>query len=437
VKPGRGLMAVMGFMLAIVLLVSSCGVGSESVYPSPGDDKVVIRFLHLWPESTSGQQHLIVTRIVRDFEREHPGIAVKVEVLDNESYKERLKILSASNRLPDVGFTWAAGFLEPYAVGKRFAVLDDLMEGGLQDIFAPGTTEAYMNGGRLYALPLEFNIVPIFYNKKIFADLGLDVPDSYGAFKETVAALSEAGVIPVALGNRERWPGSHWFMYLADRFAGPNAVRDAINRTARFNVPSMKVAAREVQELVDMGAFSRGFNGMSNEEARRLFVSGRAAMFMMGTWELPNLVMDPRVPQEFKDNLGYFKFPLVDASISDIDSWVGGPGVGLFVAEDSPVKQQAKTFVRYFVEKWGEIAVADAGIIPATKVDAVGTDLPQIYIDILKDLQSAKNLTLYADVAMKPGAAEAHLSLIQSLYGKVVTPEEFVNEHEAALEKRE
>src|SRR5690606_7605112 len=137
----------------------------------------------------------------------------------------------------------------------------------------------------------EFNIVPIFYNKKIFADLGLDVPDSYGAFKETVAALSEAGVIPVALGNRERWPGSHWVMYLADRFAGPYAVRDAIDRTARFNVPSMKVAAREVQELVDMGAFSRGFNGMSNEEARRLFVSGRAAMFMMGTWELPNLVM--------------------------------------------------------------------------------------------------------------------------------------------------
>lgn len=439
-KPGgrsaaRRMRGLAALMLALAVGAASCGIKPEPADPASED--AVIHFLHHWPESTSRQQHRIVSRIVQDYMRQHPEVTVKVEVLDNESYKERLKILSASNRLPDVGVTWAAGFLEPYVVGKRFAVLDDLMDGGLRDKFAPGTTEAYVIGGRLYALPLEFNIVPVFYNKKIFAGHGLDVPDSYEAFKRTVAALHEAGVVPVALGNRERWPGSLWFMYLADRFAGPNAVRDAINRTARFNVPAMKTAAREVQELVDMNAFSRGFNGMSNEDARSSFVNGRAAMYMMGTWDLPNLVMDPRVPQDFKDNLGYFKFPLADETVSDIDSWVGGPGVGLFVAEDSPVKQQAKAFVHYFVEKWGEIAVADAGIIPATKVDTAGADLPQIYVDILRDLQSASNLTLYADVAMKPGAAETHLSLIQSLYGKVVTPEEFVNEHEAALERRE
>lgn len=421
--------------LLLISLAASCGVQPEPDFA--GKNGVTIRFMHLWPEANAGQQYRIVNRIVQDYERLNPHVTIKMDVLDNESYKERLKILSASNRLPDVGVTWAAGFLEPYVTGKRFAVLDDLMESGLEGQFAPGTTEAYVIGGRIYALPLEFNIVPVFYNKRIFAEHGLEVPDSYAAFKETVAALADAGVVPIALGNRERWPGSLWFMYLADRYAGPHAIQNAINRTSRFNVPQMKEAAREIQELVDMRAFNRGFNGMSSDDGKTEFIHGRAAMYMMGTWELPNLVMDPRVPQEFKDNLGYFKFPLVEPGKSDINSWVGGPGVGLFVAEDSPVKLEAKRFVRFFVEKWGEVAVTDAGIIPATKVDTAGGELPQIYIDLLKDLQSASNLTLYADVAMKPGAAEAHLSLIQSLYGKVVTPEQFVNEHEAALERRE
>jgi raffinose/stachyose/melibiose transport system substrate-binding protein len=422
-------------ILLMVALAASCGV-----QPRPAEDnreRVTITFLHMWPESNSGQQNRIVNRIVRDYEKLNPDVDIKVEVLDNESYKERLKILSASNRLPDVGVTWAAGFLEPYVIGKRFAELDDLMEEGLEWEFAPGTTEAYVVGGRLYALPLEFNIVPVFYNKRIFAENGLKVPNSYESFKQTIASLQEAGVVPIALGNRERWPGSLWFMYLADRIAGPNAIRDAINRTSRFNVPGMKEAAREIQELVDMRAFNRGFSGMSTDDAKTEFVNGRAAMYMVGTWELPNLIMDPRVPQDFKENLGYFKFPLVDENKSSIDSWVGGPGVGLFVAEDSPHKQEAKAFVRFFLQKWGEVSVTDAGIIPATKVDTADLDLPQIYIDILRELQSAANMTLYADVAMKPGAAETHLSLIQSLYGKVVTPEQFVNEHEAALEKRE
>src|SRR5690606_27113449 len=136
------------------------------------------------------------------------------------------------------------------------------------------------------------------------------------------------------------------------------------------------------------------------EEAKTAFINGRAAMYLMGTWELPNLIMSPGVPEEFKGNVGYFKFPLIVEGKSDINSWVGGPGVGLFVAEDSKVKEEAKQFVRYFVEKWGEVAVKDAGIMPATKVDTANTDLPPIYIDLLAELYTASNLTLYLDVAL-------------------------------------
>src|SRR5690606_38038954 len=142
-----------------------------------------------------------------------------------------------------------------------------------------------------------------------------------------------------------------------------------------------------------------------------------------GTWELPNLTTNEDVPQEFRDNAGFFKFPTVEGGKGDIDSWVGGPGVGLFVAENSKVKDEAKEFVKFFVEKWGEQAVTDAGVIPATKVDTDKVDLPDLYIDILNELNKASNLTLFADVQMSASVAETHLNLIQSLFGDNVTPE--------------
>ncbi|MDA6162080.1 extracellular solute-binding protein, partial [Escherichia coli] len=80
-------------------------------------------------------------------------------------------------------------------------------------------------------------------------------------------------------------------------------------------------------------------------------------------WELPNFTTNEEIPQDFRENVGFFKFPTVDGGKGNIDSWVGGPGVGLFVAENSKVKDESKEFVKFFVEKWGEQSVEKAGVI--------------------------------------------------------------------------
>src|SRR5690606_25404721 len=126
--------------------------------------------------------------------------------------------LSSSKELPDVGVTWAAGFLVPYVEGNLFAPIDDVLNDGLSDQFIAGTTEAYAIDGQTYALPLEFNVAPIYYNKAIFEQHNLEVPQTYDELKQIITTLSENGVAPIALGNRDRWTGSLWYMYLADRY---------------------------------------------------------------------------------------------------------------------------------------------------------------------------------------------------------------------------
>ncbi|MBP2078033.1 extracellular solute-binding protein [Oceanobacillus polygoni] len=424
-------------LFASIFLLAACGGEDSGGNGTSSGNTKSIKFMHLWPEGSSAQHHKVVNEIITDFEAENDGITIDLEVLSNEQYKDKIKVLSTSNELPDVGMTWAAGYMEPYVNGNMFAAVDDIIESDLSDSFVPGTAEAFSIDDTAYGLPLELNISTIFYNKAIFDEYSLEEPQTIEELHEIVDTLNENGVNPIALGNRDAWTGSMWYMYLADRFAGEEDVlTQAINREVSFEDPALVQAAQEIQKLVESGSFVQGFNGLADEEAKSMFMGEQAAMYLIATWDLPNFTTNEDVPQEFRDSVGYFKFPTVDGS-GDSNSYVGGPGVGLFVSENSDVKEEAKAFASYFVQQWGEKAVTEVGIIPATKVDADSLDLPQMYVDVLNDLNEATNITLYADVQMSASAAQVHLDMIQALFGGDVTPEGFAKTHEDTLSAEE
>ncbi|MBU9714322.1 extracellular solute-binding protein [Evansella tamaricis] len=427
--------------VASVLVIAGCSgddsSGNGNNEGAGGQDDVTIDFMHLWPSGSSPDHNRIVNGIIAEFEDMHPHVTVEVETLENEQYSNQLQVISSSNQLPDVGMTWAAGFMEPYVRGERFASLEDVIDDEFRDSFVAGTREAYEVDGTTYALPVELNIAPVFYNQAIFDQYGLEEPQTYEDFLHIVDTLVENGETPIALGNRDRWTGSLWYMYLADRFGGDTALNSAIDRSGTFEDQSLISAAEEIQNLVDRNAFIRGFNGLSDQEAKSEFMNGNAAMYLIGSWDLPNFTTNEEVPQEFRDSISFFRFPNVEGGQGDMDSWVGGPGVGLFVAENSDVKEEAKEFVRYFIERWGEQSVEEAGIIPGTQVDTSEVDLPDLFIEVLDELNNATNITLFADVQMSANVAERHLDLIQALFGNEVTPEDFARQHEEALQEED
>ncbi|MBP1969310.1 raffinose/stachyose/melibiose transport system substrate-binding protein [Virgibacillus natechei] len=424
-------------LLAVMLIAAGCAdsedetANSDTGAENTGETSTV-EFMHLWPEGSSAEHHRIVNDIIDDFEAENEGIEIDLQVLSNEQYKDQMTVLSAGDELPDVGMTWAAGYLDPFVDGDKFAPLDDLMEDGLGDQFIAGTAESFEVDGSTYGLPLELNTSYVFYNQTIFDEYNLEEPETYEELEQVVDTLSENGEEPIALGNRDRWTGSMWYMYFADRIGGADVLNDAIDRTGSFEHDALIQAAEETQNMVENDSFISGFNGLADEEAKSMFMNDQAAMYMIATWDLPNFTTNEDVPQEFRDSVGYFKFPTVDGQ-GDEDSFVGGPGVGLFVGENSDVQEESKEFASYFVEQWGEMAVTEAGVIPATTVDGETLDLPDMYVDVLDDLNEASNLTLYADVQMSAGVADTHLDLIQSLFGMEITPEEFAEQHEEAL----
>lgn len=397
--------------------------------------------MHLWPEGSSNAQFSIVKDVIDEYEKEHTDIKIETEILNPDQYREKLKVLASSNELPDIGMTWSDGFIQPYVEGGMLAPLDDVVEGDadLKDAFIPGVKESYAVDGKTYGLPLELNISYVFYNKEIFKKYNLEAPKTFEEYKNVVKTLADNGVVPATVGAKDGWPASFWFMYLADRIGGSTILTDVIKGKAKMDDPAIVKAAEEVQNLVDMGGFVKGASALSNDDAKGYFMNEQAAMFLTATWELPNYTTSPDVTQEFKDKIGYFKFPTYEGGKgTSINSYVGGPGVGLFVAKDSKVQNEAKDFVGYLVKRWGEKSVVDAGVIPATKVDTSSMDLAPMYNEILKDLGEASNVTTYFDTQSSPAVSELHHDLVTALFGKQVTPKGFVKQHadELAEEKK-
>lgn len=421
-------------MAALIFVLAGCGSSSGSNSSSNSEGEKVVKFMHIWPPGSSKTQNQIVESVVKKYEADNPDVKVQVEYLENEQYKDKIKVLSSSNDLPDVGVTWAAGYLQPFVEGNLVTDLTDVLEkDNLKDEFVSGTTEAYSFDDKTYGLPLELNIAPIYYNKEIFKKYNLEVPTTYAEFENVVKTLAKNKVTPIALGNKDGWTGSLWYMYLADRIGGSTLITDAISQKVSFENDAFKQAATDFQNLAKMNGFSKGTNGLTNDEAKIEFLNETAAMYLMGSWELPNFTTSDETTQEFKDKIGYFNFPAYEKGKDGEGSWVGGPGVGLFVSENSKVKDESKEFVKYFIEEWGKQSMSKAGVIPATKVDTATLDLPQMNIDILNDLNKAKNITLYADVQMPASAAETHYDLLQSLVSGDITPEQFTKQTEASL----
>ena len=127
----------------------------------------------------------------------------------------------------------------------------------------PGTAEAYALDGVTYGLPLELNIVTLYYNKAMFDEQILEAPKTFEELENVIKVFKEDGIHPIALGNKDAWTGSLWYMYLADRIGGADVLNKAIDRSGTFEDPALVEAAEKVQDLVDMGAFVNGFNGLS------------------------------------------------------------------------------------------------------------------------------------------------------------------------------
>jgi len=397
-------------------------------------EQVTLKFFTALADRSNGMGK-IEQDIINAYMEENKHVKIEVEALQDEPYKAKTKVYASTDSLPDIMQSWGQpSFIKPLIDSDLLLELnpDDFKSSE----FISGSTDGFSQNNKLYGLPRNTDFLVIYYNKKLFADNGIQVPTTVSELVEVSKQFREKGINPITTNAMEGWSLPIWFEYVAQRASGDfNKIDAVLNKEASFSGdPDFLAAANSVLELAKAKAFADGFLTADYGTSRNLFGQGQAAMFIMGNWEA-GLATDENFPAVFRDNVSAIPYPSSDkGKATDLAAWFGG---GYSISKATKHPEEAIKFMKYFFtpEKWAKQLWQTGSGTPAQKFDAFLTgdesDLQKQLIQIFNATTSASN-TPFHDLGtdeFKTMVMESH----QKLFGNSISAEDFLKELDAAI----
>jgi raffinose/stachyose/melibiose transport system substrate-binding protein len=365
-------------------------------------------------------------KIADEYTAAHPNVTIKITVLENEAFKAKLATTMQAGDAPDIFQSWGGGVLaEQQAAGLVKDIGADIAS--WKDTMNPAAMSIYQVGGKQYGVPYNFGLVGFWYNKDLFNQAGITTtPTTWDELLADVGKLKAKGIVPIALGEGDKWPGMFWWAYLSLRIGGKVALEEAVKNGA-WDGPAFVQAGTELKKLVDMKPYQPGFlaGGYDKDEAAAMG-NGKAAMELMGQWAPGAQKGDSANKQGIGDKLAWFPFPAVAGGTGLPTDVFGGADGFAFGKNASP---EAIDFIKFrsSLEVANRFGALNDGTLPPTNgAEASVTD--PFLKTVLEQRAKATFAQLYLDQATTPALGAAINDAIQKLYAGTATPADVARE---------
>ncbi|MFF2634170.1 ABC transporter substrate-binding protein [Microbacterium sp. NPDC058021] len=319
-------------LVGLTLGVGGCATGA-------GDGVTTLDFFQFKGEALED-----FDEIIAEFEAENPDIkVVQNQVADSETI---IRTLLVKDRTPDVITLNANGSFGKLAEAGVFYDFSDepvleTINPAVQEILADlGTFEGEVN-----SLGYVNNADGIIYNRAIFEEQGLEVPETWDELIALCDTLVERGITPFATSLAENWTAMpSWngigAYYAQDGFfeemraEGDNVGPDS---PVSFQKDFPEAMQRQLQ-LFDYS--QEGYRGASYDDSTALFASGDAAMMLQGIWALsPVKAVNPDI------DAAIFPYPVPEDPAERL--LVSGVDVTVTMARDTPKREEALRFIEF------------------------------------------------------------------------------------------
>ncbi|AYA75619.1 sugar ABC transporter substrate-binding protein [Bacillus sp. Y1] len=415
------------FMLMLALVITGCSSSTSS--NEDESDKIVLKFLHKWPQP---QYAPYFEEVVKEFESQNPDIKIKMEAIADEPIKDKLRVILGGSEVPDIMFSWSGEFARKFVRADAALDLTPYLEedAAWKDSFIPASLQPFSSDGKNYGIPLRFNGKFFVYNKEIFDKHGLQAPKTWDEFLNVLDTLKEEGETPLMLGNESPWAAIHYLTGLNQKMVDQEVRMNDYNpRSGEFTDSGYVKAMELLAELNEKGYFMENVNSSSHDMVKQMFFAGKGAIFYVELEEFQD------VENALKGNWGFFPMPAI-ADGDGSQNYITGAPDGFIVSSKSKHPKEAVEFLKFLTSKENSLKlVKDIGwpspIEGATNPD---TALKQVAegVDYMKQ---AEGMAEWLDTDVHAKVADVYLSNIQLLLDGSKSPEEIIKEVQAVAKQ--
>ena len=232
--------------------------------------------------------------------------------------------------------------------------------------------------GRTSALPYSVMAASVIYNKQIFEDNGLDVPQTWDELIEVADTLQDAGVTPFYGTFKDDWTvGQGWYDYslggsmdVIEFFDGMAAEGTEVGPDSA--VSFQKDYAEPMDKMVQLAAYTNeDANSRGYGDGNLAFSNGEAAMYLQGPWAFSEIA---KTAPDLE--LGTFPLPMTDDP-ADLAVRVN-MDLAAMIPEGSRHQDAARDFLEYLYlpENIEAYNASQLGFTPTT--DAAAPDDPRV-----------------------------------------------------------
>jgi multiple sugar transport system substrate-binding protein len=365
----RGFRSGLLLLAAVLLAVLSCAPARRKPQP----EKIVL--WEFWPAE-------VIQPLVAEFERENPGLEVRVEPLDWQSGPGRISAAVAADSVPDlcqIGSDWMPGLLAGGKLADWSAGVADLRD-------SLRGWEICSVGDALYGVPWFLETRALFYNRILFARARLDPerpPETWDDLYRDAAAIQRLGHGVHGFGVQGADSSLLARTVLPFLWGNGGSILSDDLRRATFDSAQNVEALEFYLRLRRVGILRRG------DSLDREFIAGRLGLELSGAGLFEWI---PREAPGLRYGVALVPMPASDRGAHA--SWAGGQVLVSF--EAAKHKHEALELARFLVRPRSVLvlaAVARArGDVPAT----AGVDTSAYYHDrpgermLLRQLESAQ-----------------------------------------------
>lgn len=362
------------------------------------------------------------------------GATILRTIAPSIGIRDSYRLAVSAGKTPDLAYTWpAASVLAGYARVGALADLDGYYEQYGWDHINDFYRGRNSYEGSLYAVPMEQDLMGVYYNKALFAEHGIAIPSTYAEFQAAAEAFKAEGIVPVSFGNRDRWPATNTFSLILGLTAGKAAEEAVFFGDTPWTNDAFKQAAENFQTWANDGYFPRGFNGVGYDEANALFLSGNAAMTITGTWVLQDMIRGAE-----KIDLGVFMLPPMAEGVSAGTMWGEGSQWQLSATASAETQDAAAAYLNCLLSEEAKqvwVQKANTVVIGTTPEELAEWGADPVVQEFFAAGLSTSEANFYdLHTTLPESVTQVLYPELQRLVGGDVTADEFLASMQGAWE---